>query len=106
LIAYLTNPTNPVFADAERKELQVAARVLGVRLLVVKASDASEFEVAFATVVLERADALVVGGDVFFANHFDQLVSLVRCTVGVSSGSQPASRAAKKIGRPSPQGQT
>src|SRR6516225_2766187 len=32
-IAYLHNPTNPVFAETETREVQVAARALGVRLL-------------------------------------------------------------------------
>jgi ABC-type uncharacterized transport system substrate-binding protein len=32
-IAFLRNPTNPVFAETETREVQVAARALGVRLL-------------------------------------------------------------------------
>jgi putative tryptophan/tyrosine transport system substrate-binding protein len=46
-IAYLVNPTNAVFAETETRRLQVAARILGVRLLVLNASDPSEFEAAF-----------------------------------------------------------
>jgi putative ABC transport system substrate-binding protein len=76
LIACLVNPTNPVFAEAEIKELQIAARVLGVRLLFLNASDPNEFEGAFATLVRERAGALVVGSDALFKNHSDQLVAL------------------------------
>jgi putative ABC transport system substrate-binding protein len=45
-IAVLTNPANTVFAKAERRELEAAAAVLGVRLLVVNASYPSEFEQA------------------------------------------------------------
>jgi putative tryptophan/tyrosine transport system substrate-binding protein len=37
-IAYLRNPTNPVFAESETREVQVAARAHGVRLLFVNAS--------------------------------------------------------------------
>jgi hypothetical protein len=37
-IAYLRNPTNPVFAESETREVQVAARARGVRLLIVNAS--------------------------------------------------------------------
>jgi putative tryptophan/tyrosine transport system substrate-binding protein len=76
LIACLVNPTNPVFSEGETRELQDAARTLGVRLLILKASDPSEFEAAFATLVLERAGGLVVGSDVLFSNHSDQLVAL------------------------------
>src|SRR5262249_23999844 len=46
-IAYLRNPTNPVFAESEGRELQAAARARGVRLLFVNASRPSEFETAF-----------------------------------------------------------
>jgi putative ABC transport system substrate-binding protein len=75
-IAYLVNPTNPVFAEAEKRELQVAARTLGVRLLILNASDPSGFEGAFATLVRERAGGLVVSGDLLFFNHTHQLVAL------------------------------
>ena len=43
-IAFVVNPTNPVNAGAEIKELQIAARALDVRLLVVNAGNESEFE--------------------------------------------------------------
>jgi putative ABC transport system substrate-binding protein len=56
--------------------VQSAARVLGIRLLVLNASSASEIEAAFATLVQQRAGALVVGGDVFFISQIDQLVAL------------------------------
>jgi putative tryptophan/tyrosine transport system substrate-binding protein len=67
-IAYLVNPTNPVFAEPETRELQGAARTLGVRLLILTASDQSELEAAFATLVRERAGGLVVGGDLLFVD--------------------------------------
>jgi ABC-type uncharacterized transport system substrate-binding protein len=37
-IGYLRNPTNPAFAESETRELEVAAGVHGVRLLIVNAS--------------------------------------------------------------------
>jgi putative ABC transport system substrate-binding protein len=37
-IAFLVNPGNPGFANAETKEVQQAARALGVNLLVLNAS--------------------------------------------------------------------
>jgi putative ABC transport system substrate-binding protein len=51
--AALTNTTNTVFAEIETRELQIAARTLGVRLLILSATDQSEIEAAFATVVNE-----------------------------------------------------
>jgi putative ABC transport system substrate-binding protein len=59
-IAYLGNPTNPVFAESEARELQTAARAHAVRLFFVNASRPSDFESAFAEIVQQRADALVV----------------------------------------------
>jgi putative ABC transport system substrate-binding protein len=47
-IAVLFNPTNPAFAEIEARELQFAARTLGVRLLFLEAREQSEFEGAFA----------------------------------------------------------
>jgi putative ABC transport system substrate-binding protein len=56
--------------------LQTAARVLGVRLLILNASDTSEFEAAFATVARERAGGLVISSDRFFSDRGDQLSAL------------------------------
>jgi putative tryptophan/tyrosine transport system substrate-binding protein len=76
LIAVLVNPTNPGYSEVETKKLQVAARVLGVRLRVLNTSDPSEFEGAFATLGRERAGGLMVVGDALFNDHPDQLVAL------------------------------
>ena len=76
-IAYLRNPTNPVFAETETREVQVAARALGVRLLLMNASRPSEIEAAFADLVQQRADALLVSGDGFLHTHRDEIVALV-----------------------------
>jgi putative ABC transport system substrate-binding protein len=56
--------------------LQVAARILGIRLLIMNASDQGEFEAAFANLVEERAGGLVIGSQALFLNHPDQLVAL------------------------------
>src|SRR5262249_35747988 len=42
---------------------------IGQRVLVLKASTEREIEAAFATLVRERADALLVAADVFFASQ-------------------------------------
>jgi putative tryptophan/tyrosine transport system substrate-binding protein len=75
-MALLTNLTNPVFGELEASELQAAARVLGVRLLVLSASHPSEFEGTFATIARERAGAVLIGGDAVFFVDRDQLVAL------------------------------
>jgi putative ABC transport system substrate-binding protein len=75
-IAYLRNPTNPVFAETETREVQDAARARGVRLLFVNASRPSEIETAFADLVQQRADALQVSSDGFLLTYPDQIVAL------------------------------
>jgi putative tryptophan/tyrosine transport system substrate-binding protein len=75
-LAFLVNPADPAIAETETKQMEVAARLLGVRLLILKASDQSQFEAAFATLVVERAGGLVVGSHALFLSHFDQLVAL------------------------------
>ena len=76
-IAFLRNPTNPYFSELETRELSTAAGSLGVRLLLLNASDVHEMEAAFANLVAQRADALLVGTDPFFITARDQLVALV-----------------------------
>jgi putative ABC transport system substrate-binding protein len=76
LIAAFVNPTNAAFAEPERRELQSAARILGLRLLVLDTRDQSEFEMAFATAIGARVGAVLVGGDILFFSHFDMLVAL------------------------------
>jgi len=74
--AYLSNPTNLAFTTAETRELQVAAQALGTRLLIVNSSVPSDFEVAFATVVKERAGGLVVSGESLFISNLARLAVL------------------------------
>jgi putative ABC transport system substrate-binding protein len=75
-ISYLRNPTNPVFAETETREVQLAARARGVHLLIVNASRPSEIETAFADLVQQRADALLVSADGFLFTYADQIVAL------------------------------
>jgi putative tryptophan/tyrosine transport system substrate-binding protein len=53
-----------------------AARAHGLRLLVVNASRPSEFETAFAEIVQQRSDALVVSSAVSLLTDPDQIVAL------------------------------
>jgi ABC-type uncharacterized transport system substrate-binding protein len=75
-IAFLRNPTNPYFSALETRELQAAAAVLGVRLLLLNASSPHEIEAAFANLVAQRAGAFLLGTDPFFMTARDQLVAL------------------------------
>jgi putative ABC transport system substrate-binding protein len=75
-IAYLRNPSNPVFAETETKEVQDAARAHGISLPFLNASRTSEIDTAFANLAQQRADALLVSGDGFLHTHRDQIVAL------------------------------
>jgi putative tryptophan/tyrosine transport system substrate-binding protein len=75
-ITFLRNPTNANFSALETRELQGAAVVLGVRLLLLNASSPADIEEAFANIVAQRAGALLVGTDPFFISARDQLVAL------------------------------
>jgi putative tryptophan/tyrosine transport system substrate-binding protein len=75
-IAYLRNPTNPIYADSETREVQDAARALGVRLLWTNASRLSEIEAAFANFIQQPVDAVFVSADGFFLTNSDHIVAL------------------------------
>ena len=77
MIAFLVNPRNPN-AESSIADTQASAKILGVKLLVVNAVNASDLDVAFATIVQQRADALVVGTDVLFngPRRTQQLITL------------------------------
>jgi putative ABC transport system substrate-binding protein len=75
-IALLVDPSNPNAVSAETREIEKAAHVFGLRLVVLKASVPIEIEAAFATIAQQRAGALVVTGDAFFIIQNDQIVAL------------------------------
>jgi putative tryptophan/tyrosine transport system substrate-binding protein len=74
-IGFLVDPTGPT-TEPETKDMLAAAGALGRKLLVVPASTESEVDVAFASLVRQRADALIVAAQAFFASRHDQLVAL------------------------------
>jgi putative ABC transport system substrate-binding protein len=63
-IAFLVNSRNAATED-EASEMQAAASALGLKLLVVSAGSEDELAGAFASVVRERAGALILQGDPF-----------------------------------------
>ena len=75
-IGFLVNPANPGFAEAETKEVQQAARILGIDLLILAARNEEEIDAAFTRLARQSPGALLIGGDVFYISRTDQLVSL------------------------------
>jgi putative ABC transport system substrate-binding protein len=76
LMALLVNPTNPANAEISAKELQAAARTLGLELHVLNASTEGDFDGVFAKLVQLRAGGLVIGGDPLFTTWTEQLAVL------------------------------
>src|SRR5439155_4272329 len=72
VIGLLTNPNNPR-TDVEIRQLQAAARTVGKQILVVKASGERDFDVAFETLVQERASAVLVPAEPLFFGWREQL---------------------------------
>ena len=74
-IAMLVNPNSPD-TEAERRDVQAAARAIGQQLLVLDATSARDIEPAFATFVQRGAGALFVGTGPFMNSHRERLVAL------------------------------
>jgi putative ABC transport system substrate-binding protein len=74
-IGYLVNPTSPT-VDDKKREAEIAAHVLGVRLVILNASTPSEIDKAFTTLVGRRIGALVADSDALFYNQGGQLGTL------------------------------
>ena len=76
VIAMLVNPT---FAgtDAITDDMQAAARALGLKLNVIKASSEHDLEAAVASIGQQGAGALVVASDPFFFSRRDRVVTVV-----------------------------
>jgi putative ABC transport system substrate-binding protein len=74
--AFLVNPTNAAATEPETKELQIAARVLGLRMLIVNASSPSDIDGAFASLAEKRVVPLLVSGEAFFRSQRDRIIAL------------------------------
>ena len=74
-IAMLVNPTSPYFGP-ETKDVQAAGSALRREVRVFHARAERDIDAAFATLVQQRAAAVLVSGDPFFDSQRDRLVAL------------------------------
>ncbi len=74
-VAVLANPNSPVTATT-LKDLEPAARVMGLQIQVIRVSTVQEMEVAFSGFARERPDALFVSSDPLFTSRRVQLANL------------------------------
>ena len=75
VVAVLRNPNQPEL-EQEMRDAEEAGRVIGRRVLIVKAAGEAEFTAAFATIVQAGAGALLVRGGPVFLNRRRLLVTL------------------------------
>jgi putative ABC transport system substrate-binding protein len=75
-VAVLVNPASATIAETTLRDAEAAARVIGLQIQVFNASTSQEINAAFASFVRERADALFVAPDPFFASRRIQLTHL------------------------------
>ena len=75
-VAVLVNPANAATTETTLRDVEAAARAMGLQIQVLNASTSREIDAAFATFARERPDALFVGPDPFFISRRVQLVHL------------------------------
>jgi putative ABC transport system substrate-binding protein len=75
-VAVLVNPAQAANTDTTLRDVQEAARVIGLQVHVLNASTSREIEAAFATLARERPDALFIAADGFFISRRVQFVTL------------------------------
>ena len=75
-VAVLVNPTNTRNAETTLRDVEPAARAMGLEIQVLNASTSREIDAVFATFVRERPDALFVGNDPYLTSRRVQLVHL------------------------------
>jgi putative ABC transport system substrate-binding protein len=74
--ALLLNPTSPNLAEAQSRDLQTAARSLGLQIHLLHASTDRDLETVFATLVQLRPGGLVISSDSFLFTRSNQLAAL------------------------------
>jgi putative ABC transport system substrate-binding protein len=88
-VAVLVNPTNATSTETTLRDVETAARAMGLQIQVLNASTSHEINVVFATFVRERPNALFVGLDPFLTSRRVQLATLAtRDVVPMTSGTR------------------
>jgi putative ABC transport system substrate-binding protein len=76
VVALLVNPADPANADTETRDVESAARTLGLELHVLNASTEPDLETAFTNLIHLQAGGLVIGTDAFFTSRSVRLAAL------------------------------
>jgi putative tryptophan/tyrosine transport system substrate-binding protein len=75
-VAVLVNPANATTTETTLRDVEVAARAIGLQIQLLKASTSHEIDEAFPILARERSNALFVGNDPFFTSRRVQLAIL------------------------------
>ena len=75
-VALLVNPTNVTNTESTLRDVEAAARTIGLKVQILHASTSGEINAAFATLMRDRSDVLFVGPDVFFNSRRVHLATL------------------------------
>ncbi|MGB9043827.1 MAG: ABC transporter substrate-binding protein [Pseudolabrys sp.] len=75
-VAVLVNPVNAAITETTLRDVEPAARAMGLQVQSFNASTSREIDAAFATIARERPDLLFVAADPFFINRRVQLANL------------------------------
>jgi len=75
-VAVLVNPANVPVVEFTLRDVQVAARTIGLQLHVLNASTIGEIDAAFAALQREHLDALFVAPDGFFSSRRVQIATM------------------------------
>ena len=76
VIALLVNPTSPDITKTVSRDLEAAARILGLQLHILNASTDGDFDTVFAALIQLRVGALMIAPDLFFITRNEQLATL------------------------------
>jgi putative tryptophan/tyrosine transport system substrate-binding protein len=74
-VAFLVNPNNPE-TGGQTLDLQVAASTVGQQIIVLKSTSDGDLESAFANLVAQGANAVIVSSDPFLLSHRNKITEL------------------------------
>ncbi|TGD97485.1 hypothetical protein EU555_19370 [Methylobacterium nonmethylotrophicum] len=77
-IGILVNPTNPLLADRQARDIPEAARALGFAPMTVTASADADVAPAFARLAAAGAKGLIIGADTFFNSRNELIAARAR----------------------------
>jgi putative ABC transport system substrate-binding protein len=75
-VAVLVNPAEAAITETTVRDVQAAARAMGLQIRIVNASNSREIVAAFAMLAAERPDAIFVGPGSFMVSRRVQLAHL------------------------------